>query len=104
MEFKFPRGAKLIREDGTSESLAGVAFELREQTKRDQLQAERDSISRKTDRGSELVRMSFTSFRGKPVVQPFADYSDLNLRASSFVERKWADLNGLGDDDPLEAT
>lgn len=101
MEFKFPKGAKLLTQDDDGritgeEDLEGAAFEMREMTRRDQIQARQHAKTRGTDPGDEMTRMSFTMWRGQPVKQPFAEFLKLNNVGSNFVEMCWGATNGDG--------
>lgn len=99
MEFKFPKGAKLVRRDAPEESIAGEPFELRETSIQDEIEAGRNAESRKTNEGLELVRLAFVSFRGKAVKQPFAEIMQFNAKAQKRVNAAFREVSGIGDED-----
>ncbi len=101
-KFKFPAGCHLLKRDSNGqpcglESIDGIEFELRVTSKGDSMEARRNAKQWNTDAGEEVTRLSFLSWRGQPVKQPFAEFVDLDTNASNFVELAWGVLNvGVG--------
>ena len=96
--FKFPAGAHLLKRDHSGnpcalEPIEGESFELRVTSKKDVMDAKRNARQWDTDPDDELTRLSFISWRGQTVKQPFAEFTEFDTVANSFVSLAWSALN-----------
>lgn len=94
---KFGKGAKLIQEDGSEESLEGVEFSVRPMTNLVRIAAHRAVKALDSEIGVELQRASFKTFRGQPVAPMFPEFSLMNLDATYQANQAMAELNGDGE-------
>lgn len=98
---KFTKGAKLIHEDGTEESLEGVEFTVRPMTNLVRIAAHRAVKALDSEIGVELQRASFATFRNAKVGPMFPEFSAMNTDAMKQVNEAVDEVNGLSDG-PLE--
>lgn len=98
---KFTKGAKLIHEDGTEESLEGVEFSVRPLTNLVRIQAYRAVKALDSDINVELDRASVATFRGVKVAPMFPEYSSMNLDATYQIGLEMKEANKS--EAPLEA-
>lgn len=97
---KFGKGAKLIQEDGSEESLEGVEFSVRPMTNLVRIAAHRAVKALDSDWDVEIVRASVVTFKGAKVAPMFPEFSAMNLSATLEVAAAMKTANG--GDDPLE--
>ena len=100
----FPKGAMLIDEDGKTESLEGVEFELRPLTNLVRIQAARMVRALDSDQTLETMRASFKTFRGEKCDPAFAAFSRMNLIANRAIEAEFEVVNPSGEDPLKKAT
>jgi hypothetical protein len=93
---KFSKGARIVHDDGTTLDIEGVEFELRELTNLVRIQAARMVKRLDSDEVIETVRASFKTFRGAKVTDDFPEYSAMNARAMSDVNKEFNEVNGDG--------
>lgn len=98
---KFGKGAKLIQEDGSEESLEGVEFSVRPMTNLVRIAAHRAVKALDSEIGVELQRASFATFKGVKVAPMFPEFSAMNTEAMKQVNDAVDEVNGLSDG-PLE--
>ena len=101
---KFTKGAKLIQEDGTEESLEGVEFSVRPLTNLVRIQAHRAVKALDSDLNLEIQRASFVTFRGAKVAPMFPEFSSMNLDATYQASLVMQEANGDGEDPLKKAT
>ena len=94
---KFTKGAKLIHEDGTEESLDGVEFSVRPMTNLVRIAAHRAVKALDSEIGVELQRASFATFRNAKVGPMFPEFSAMNMDATYQANQAMQDMNGDGD-------
>lgn len=94
---KFTKGAKLIHEDGTEESLEGVEFSVRPMTNLVRIAAHRAVKALDSEIGVEIQRASFATFKGAKVGPMFPEFSAMNLDATYQANQAMQEMNGDGD-------
>lgn len=94
---KFTKGAKLIQEDGSEESLEGVEFTVRPMTNLVRIAAHRAVKALDSEIGVELQRASFATFRGAKCDPMFPAFSAMNLDATYQANQAMQEMNGDGD-------
>lgn len=100
---KFGKGAKLIQEDGSEESLEGVEFTVRPMTNLVRIAAHRAVKALDSEVWLELQRASVLTFRGAKVAPMFPEFSAMNLEATHQINKAMDEVNGDGDS-PLAKT
>lgn len=93
MDFKFPKGCKVLRDGAEPESLEGKRLVMREEITRDRLEAKRRARATDSDEGIELLRLSIVEVDGRRVEQPYMDLNFWNLRAQQFADSCWLRVN-----------